>query len=59
VKGNILDSYPVEIWATVARIGTAFVVTVSYPLLMHPSRDSVVHLVGVVSGGKVQHMLAL
>nr|NP_001106329.1 uncharacterized protein LOC100127288 [Xenopus laevis]AAI55885.1 LOC100127288 protein [Xenopus laevis] len=52
VAGNILDSFPVEIWATIARIGTAFVVTVSYPLLMHPARDAVVHAITVATGGK-------
>ena len=41
-----------EIWATIARIGTAFVVVVSYPLLMHPARDSVVHILSVLSKGK-------
>ena len=30
LKSNILNSFPVDIWATLARIGTAFVVTVSY-----------------------------
>ena len=53
VAGNILDSFPVEIWATIARIGTAFVVTVSYPLLMHPARDAIVHAIASVTGGKV------
>nr|NP_001106330.1 uncharacterized protein LOC100127289 [Xenopus laevis]AAI55886.1 LOC100127289 protein [Xenopus laevis] len=52
VAGNILDSFPVEIWATIARIGTAFVVTVSYPLLMHPARDAIVHAVNVCAGGR-------
>lgn len=52
VTSNILDSYPVEMWATIARLGTAFVVTVSYPLLMHPARDSVVHAINVCAGGK-------
>jgi hypothetical protein len=53
VAGNILDSFPVEIWATIARIGTAFVVTVSYPLLMHPARDSLIHIINVLMGGKL------
>ena len=52
VAGNILDSFPVDIWATIARLGTAFVVTVSYPLLMHPARDSIVHAINVLAGGK-------
>ena len=38
VEANVLDSFPVETFATVARLGTAFAVTFSYPLLMHPAR---------------------
>lgn len=53
VAGNILSSYPVEIWATIARIGTAFVVTVSYPLLMHPARDACIHILHFITGGKI------
>ncbi|KNC84751.1 hypothetical protein SARC_03042 [Sphaeroforma arctica JP610] len=48
VTSNILDSYPISVPASIARLGTAFVVTVSYPLLMHAARDSVVHAVGTV-----------
>ncbi|KNC84902.1 hypothetical protein SARC_02884 [Sphaeroforma arctica JP610] len=43
VAENILDSYPISVVASLARFGMAFVVTVSYPLLMHSSRDGFLH----------------
>ncbi|KNC84397.1 hypothetical protein SARC_03390 [Sphaeroforma arctica JP610] len=61
VGSNILDSYPLSVPASIARLGTAFVVTVSYPLLMHASRDSVIHACGtvVVMCGKKEQGVAL
>eukprot|EP01134_Creolimax_fragrantissima_P005227 CFRG5227T1 len=50
VAPNILDSYPITTVASIARIGTAFVVTVSYPLLMHAARDSMLHIIGTLFG---------
>ncbi|KNC74638.1 hypothetical protein SARC_12821 [Sphaeroforma arctica JP610] len=61
VGSNILDSYPISVPASIARLGTAFVVTVSYPLLFHASRDSIIHACGtvVVMCGKKEQGIAL
>eukprot|EP01134_Creolimax_fragrantissima_P005908 CFRG5908T1 len=48
VSSNILDSYPISTVASIARVGTAFVVTVSYPLLMHPARDACIHAINTL-----------
>ncbi|KNC77179.1 hypothetical protein SARC_10351 [Sphaeroforma arctica JP610] len=50
VNSNILMSYPISVVASLARLGTAFVVTVSYPLLMHAARDSLIHAIGTCMG---------
>eukprot|EP01134_Creolimax_fragrantissima_P002366 CFRG2366T1 len=50
VNSNILMSYPISVVASIARLGTAFVVTVSYPLLMHAARDAFIHAVGTLLG---------
>ncbi|KNC84750.1 hypothetical protein SARC_03041 [Sphaeroforma arctica JP610] len=61
VDSNILDSYPTSVPASIARLGTAFVVTVSYPLLMHSSRDSGMHAIGTIVAmcGKKEQGVAL
>ncbi|KAH3765596.1 transmembrane amino acid transporter protein [Pelomyxa schiedti] len=39
VKSNVINSYPTDMPAvTVARVFIVFLVTLSYPLLLHPSR---------------------
>eukprot|EP01134_Creolimax_fragrantissima_P002868 CFRG2868T1 len=43
VTPDILDSFPISVVASIARVGTAVVVTFSYPLLMHTARDSCIH----------------
>eukprot|EP01134_Creolimax_fragrantissima_P003725 CFRG3725T1 len=48
VSSNVLMSYPISTVASIARLGTAFVVTVSYPLLMHAARDSLIHAIGTI-----------
>eukprot|EP01134_Creolimax_fragrantissima_P000944 CFRG0944T1 len=50
VDSNILMSYPISVIASIARLGTAFVVTVSYPILMHAARDSFIHAIGTIMG---------
>jgi len=41
VTSDLLGTYPLNSEVTVARLGIAFVLAVSYPLLMHPTRDAV------------------
>ena len=49
VASSVLASYPLTGAVTAARIGVAFVVLVSYPLLMQPCRDSSIHMIDVVT----------
>jgi len=49
VSSDLLGSYPLTLEVTICRIGLAFLVTVSYPLLMHPCRDATVNLVARIA----------
>mmetsp|Transcript_556 Transcript_556/g.948 ORF Transcript_556/g.948 Transcript_556/m.948 type:complete len:185 (-) Transcript_556:207-761(-) len=48
VSDSLLGSYPYNAECTIARIGFAFLVSVSYPLLMHAARDACVHFIGYI-----------
>jgi len=43
INDDLLGSYPLNVEVTIARLGLGFVVAVSYPLLMHPTRDAVLN----------------
>lgn len=45
ISSDLLASYPLSTDVTIARLAMAFVLSVSVPLLMHPSRDALVDMV--------------
>mmetsp|Transcript_1495 Transcript_1495/g.2202 ORF Transcript_1495/g.2202 Transcript_1495/m.2202 type:complete len:463 (+) Transcript_1495:110-1498(+) len=49
ISGDLLGSYPLATDTTVCRIGLAFLVAVSYPLIMQPLRNTALHSIGFIS----------